>query len=881
MGEVFRALDAKLDREVAIKVLPDLFAGDPERLARFEREAKTLAALNHPGIAQIYGVEESDGVRALVMELVEGPTLDEWIRGRGSGRWGRRSSIADVIALARQIADALDAAHERGIVHRDLKPANIKVRADGTVKVLDFGLAKAWRPAAGPPLDSGATTVAGPEATREGVILGTAAYMSPEQARGRAVDERTDLWAFGCVLYEMLTGRAPFQADTGPDTLAAILTREPEWSLLPANTPPPIRRLLRRCLERDPKRRWRSAADARIELEETTAVEGGDRAAGNEGLTRRSRRPSWRLAAVGLIITAGAGGAIWRLTRGAVEPPPAVTRLTVPLPATQRLDSDDGAAPLALSADGRRLAYVAHGEGGTLLYLRELDAFEARPMAGTEGARYPFFSPDGQWVAFFAGGRLKRVPIAGGAPLPVCDAPRVAGGGTWGRDGTIVFAAGDSGLLRVAARGGNPEPVATEGLGPDAVAFRWPRFLPDGRALLATLADESAGRYTETLGTLSLETGQWTPLGRGSQARYLPSGHLVYHAPHAREGELHVVGFDLERRAVRGEAVAVLDGVFRGSGGGAAYFDLAETGTLVFAPGGLKHALVSVDRDGRRTPLSEDRLGFRFPRLSPDGRRVAVTIDPRPSQIWVYDLERRSRLPLAIEGHSITPLWTPDGRRVVYYSDPGGDLYWRAADASDAPERLLARAGAQYPMSWTRDGRSVIFTDDRTLQAGRMGVWILPLEGDARPLFEAGASLNHGLPSPDGRWLAYSSDESGRREVYVRAFPDVDAGKWAVSTDGGHSPRWSPDGRELFYMDGSTVLAVPVEAEGASFATGAPTALFSGPFDATQDSNFDVSPDGSSFVMVEADPDTRPNRLQVVLHWAEELKRLPAPGGAG
>jgi len=878
MGEVYRARDTKLGRDVAIKILPRAFTTDPDRLARFEREARVLASLNHPNIGAIYGVEEGpaagpaafdaaqagdaghhvgEQVRALVLELVEGETLADRVR-RGP------VPVREALAIAGQIADALDAAHERGIVHRDLKPANIKITPAGVVKVLDFGLAKggaAGMDEAG--LASDSPTIGG---TREGTILGTAPYMSPEQARGQAVDKRTDIWAFGCVLYEMLTGHVAFGGATVSDTIATILEREPDCAALPGNVPQAVRGLLHRCLEKDAKRRLRDIGDARVELDDSRASDAVSTAPATRGTRRRTL--SWLGAAAGL---AGVVAAVWAFSTNAVDRSFPITRTTMTLPANRELDTVGGAAPLALSPDGRRLAYVARRDGRAELYLRELDAFEPKPMTGTEGAAYPFFSPDGQWVAFFADGKLKRASVLGGAPVPICDAPVVGRGGTWAPDGTIVFDPGDSGLMRVAATGGSPEPLTSQDASMDARNLSWPQFLPDGRALLATVGPGLfAEEGQDALAVLTLDTGQWHMLGPGSQAQYLPSGHLVYHALGVREGELHVVGFDARQLALRGAPFSVLDSVFRARGGGAAYFAVAQSGALVYAPGGLAHTLVRVDRNGRRTPLSDDRRGFRLLRLSPDGRQLAVTIDPRPSQIWIYDIARGSRIPLATDGHNMSPAWTPDGKRVAYQSR--GDIFWRTADASSAAERLLARDRPQYPASWSPDGRFLAFHDDHA--TNRTDIWILERDGDPRPLIATPASeLNEKL-SPDGRWIAFSSDESGRSEVYVRPFPNVDAGKWTVSTAGGHSPVWSPDGRELFYMSRAALMAVSVDIRGSSFVAGTPARLFDGPFDTTQNANYDIFPDGMTFVMVEADPDARPTRLQVIVNWSEELSQL-------
>lgn len=847
MGEVYRAHDSKLGRDVAIKVLPPGLSDDPDRLARFEREARVLAALNHPHIAAIYGLEETDGLRALVLELVDGSTLAERLR-RGA------LPLAEAIDVARQIALALEAAHETGIVHRDLKPANIKLTPAGTVKVLDFGLAKTLAEARGDLSVSPTVTAMGTEA---GLVLGTAPYMSPEQARGQKIDERTDIWAFGCVLYEILTGRPAFAAATLSDTVAAILQGEPDWARLPAYTPPAMRRLLRRCLRKDVRHRWQDMGDVRIQLED--ALDGG-----SDVIERR--RPwrgslPWTFAATAALAAVGAAGAWWFPSSGD-QTSASVTRATLTLPAGQELDTLNTASPLALSPDGQRLVYVAHSGGRAQLYVRNLGAFGARPVEGTAGARYPFFSPDGQAVGFFADGQLKRVSLQGGAPVSVCDTPLIGRGGTWGPDGTIVFDAGGTGLLRVPAAGGTAEPVASQDPDMDARHLSWPHFLPDGRSLLATT------HHPETaLVALSLETGRWHRLGRGFQANYLPSGHLLFHAPHVREGELQVVPFDASRLEITGTPRAVLDGVFRSANAGGAYFAASRSGTLVFSPGSHARTLVQVERNGRRRPLLDERRGFRHPQVSPDGRHVAVTVDPRPSQIWIYDLVRKSGVPLATGPHSLGPVWTTDGRRVVYTST--GGLHWRAADGSDAAEILLPSNRLRYAASWTGDGRVLVFDDDHPTT--HSDIWTVEIGNEPRRLIVTAANEKDARLSPDGRWLTYASDETGRFEIYVRPFPNVDDAKWTISTAGGVSPVWSPDGRELYYRSGNAMMAVSVLQQGSLFSAGSPEPLFTGPFE-TGSPQFDVAPDGS-FVMVEADPDARPTQIHLVLNWVEELKR--------
>jgi Tol biopolymer transport system component len=868
MGVVYRARDTRLGRAVAIKVLPPVFTSDASRIARFEREARLLASLSHPHIATVYGLEEFAGpggterVSGLVMELVEGLTLAERIRRAcaSSGSGTRLGLPLDVtLHIAGQIADALEAAHEQGIVHRDLKPANVLLTTDGVVKVLDFGLAKLE------PQTEDRAPGAAPTETRhtgEGAIVGTAAYMSPEQARGQVVTRRTDVWAFGCVLYEMLTGRPAFARATTGETLGAVLHEQPDWEALPGSTPPAVRHVLRRCLEKDLKRRARDIGDVRLDLEDALSAPG--RVDGPVIPPRRGV-PLW-MAGLLALIAAGIGAAAWMVLFSPRTRAPEVTRTTLMLMPGQELDTGDGAGPLALSPDGRQVAYVAVGGGRAQLYLRRLDAFESRAIEGTEGARYPFFSPDGEWVGFFANGKLQRVSMQGGAPLAVCDTPTIGRGAAWADDGTIVFDPGAAGLMRVAAAGGAPTPITSRDSAFDRQDLSWPQFLPGGQDLLVTVG--RTGSTTPRLAMLSLATGEWRELGPGSQAQFLAPGHLVYHAIDVREGELHAAAFDIERGALSGTPVSVLENVFRAPDSGAVYFAVAQNGTVVFARGGYGRTLVRVDRAGQRTPLLDERRGYRMPSVSPDGGSVALTIDPRPSQVWVYDISRKSRIPLAIDGHSLSPLWTPDGRRIAYTSNASADIYWRTADAGAPAEPLLQRDGPQYASSWSSDGRLLVFHEGGPNQ---YDIWSLPIGGTPRPLVVTPASELGGRLSPDERWLAYESNESGRFEIYVRPFPDVTAGKWLISTSGGQRAVWGAETKELYYHVGSSMMRVAVEASGPSFKAGNPEPLFSGPFDMTY-TGYALAQDGR-FIMVEIDPHARPTQLLAVLNWSEDVLR--------
>ena len=859
MGEVYRARDTRLKRDVALKILPPAVASDGDRVARFEREAELLAAVNHPNIAHIHGVEDAHGSLALVMELVEGEDLAARI-SRGP------IPVDEALPIARQVADALEAAHEHGVVHRDLKPANIRITPEERVKVLDFGLATRPRVASWSH-EAADLPTALEDRTAEGLILGTPAYMSPEQARGKPVDKRTDIWAFGCILYEMLAGCRPFTGDTPTDVIAATLEREPNWSLLPAATPDAISGLLRRCLEKDPTQRLRDIGEARVALDHALESIGHARRGVKRPLIdRRGLR-----TIVAVVLTAVVLGALitWLPRLTSRDTPAVATRLTVALPPHHELNSEAGAAPLAISPDGRAVVYGADNAGTTQLYLRRLDEFDSRVLTGTEGAQYPFFSPDGESIGFFARGRLLRLSFAGGAPVPLCDVPVVGHGATWGSDGTIVFPAGNSGLMRVSAHGARPDPLTSVDPAFDRRAFHWPHFVAGHEVLLASVAS-AEGAFPSQIAAFSFRTRQWRVLMNGIQPQYVPAGYLVFHADRVREGELQAVAFNPDQLTVGGAPVSVMNGLFRAQSGGAAYFAISRSGNLVFAPGGYGRTVVRVDRNGRRAALVDDRLGFRFPRLSPDGRSLAVTIDPRPSEVWVYDLARGSRTPLGAGGHSILAVWNPDSQRIALTVNT--DLYLKPADPSSPPQKLLGREGSQFPHSWSRDGR-LLFFYELGRAAARRDLWVLEIGGAPRPVLETPANELHPAISPDSRWLAYDSDESGRAEIYVRPFPEVKARRWAISVDGGHSPLWSRDGDELFYVHGQNLMAVTIRPDGQNLVPGQPTVLFSGPFDTTQDNNYDVSPDGTHFVMIEPDPEELLHGLHVVLDWANELER--------
>ena len=843
MGEVYKARDTRLKRDVAIKI-----CSAQQFSERFEREARAIAALNHPNICQLYDV----GPNFLVMELVEGENL------AGS------LPVDTALNYARQIAEALEAAHEKGIVHRDLKPANIKITPAGVVKVLDFGLAKAAEePPAGTDPANAPTLTMSP--TRAGTILGTAPYMAPEQARGATVDKRADIWAFGCVLYEMLTGRHTFEGETESDTLAAVLRAGIEWDRLPANTPLRVRRLLERCLERDPKRRLRDIGDAWIELERT------DEPAPVEKTWGIWQWVPWALAAL-------LGAALLAVTWTWLHPPqPAarpVTRWTVPL--------SQSVVTIALSRDGTR---VAIGGGGTSsptpIVLRMLDEFEGRPLAGTEGGGGPAFSPDGQWIAYLGPpGKLKKVPVTGGASITLCDCVPQSGR-TWGEDGTIVYGS-PKGLMRVSAAGGTPQALTTLDAQKGERAHGSPQFLPGGHAIIFTIG----GINGSQIAALDLKKSNYrVVVNAGSTGRYVPTGHLVY----VRDGTMLAAPFDAKRLVVTGSETPVIEGVY--SARLFAEYAFSESGLLVYVTGGQpadSRTLEWVDRKGGTQPLTVSPRGYTAVRLSPDVLRAATSISDfentiLTTDIWILELERGTLTRLTSEGRYGSPVWTPDGRRVTFASTRGKfGIHWAPADGGGKPELLLASETAVAPTSWTPDGNMLLYSHSQllstplTMQKG--DIWALSMPGarnsETKPHLLLQTSFNEfdAQVSPDGRWVAYQSDESRRSEVYVRPFPGP-GGKMLISTEGGADPRWSRSGRELFYVNSKRqLMAVDIETRQA-FRVGHPQPLFELP-----SPYWDVASDGKRFlVSKQVGAPVTGTKLEVVMDWFDELRRrVPA-----
>jgi serine/threonine-protein kinase len=691
MGEVYRARDRKLDRDVAIKILPEALAADLERIARFEREAKTLAALNQPYIAQIYGLEESNGVRALVMELVEGPTLADRI-GHGP------IPLDEALPIAKQIAEALEAAHEQGIIHRDLKPANIKVRADGMVKVLDFGLAKALDAAASSAGGATMSPTLSIHATQAGLILGTAAYMAPEQARGKSVDKRADIWAFGCVLYEMLTGRRAFDGDDISTTLAAVLKTDPDRSALPPATPPSLRRLLSRCLDKDPKERLRDIGEARVAI--TRLLSGVAEESGPASTVLQA--PWWRVmtitAATLLVGSLGTAAIISLIGRSTVARP-RVSRLNITQPTGAELTNNGVTRDIALTPDGSRLIYV--GANGTTLFVRALNQLDATPLVHGVGPRDPFVSPDGQWVGFFEGPfTLKKVAISGGPAVLVTQIASAERGATWAADGTIIFATASTttGLQRVSASGGVPSVLTRPDRGQGEATHLWPQLLPAGEAVLYTVTAPTGGIDAASIAVLDLRSGRTTILLRGgSCAQYVPSGHLVY----AAAGALRAIGFDATRAIVVGQSTLIVPRVLTTTAGDANAV-LASDGTLVYVGGagsGVARTLVWVDRQGHERPVAAPPRGYQYPRVSPDGTRVVMMAPEQGVDLWLWDLVRPTLTRLTFDpADDVNPVWTPDGRVVFSSNRSGGvfNLFRLASDSSGTAERLTENKNVQF-----------------------------------------------------------------------------------------------------------------------------------------------------------------------------------------
>jgi len=871
MGVVYRARDTRLDRDAAIKALPEEVAENSARLARFEREAKLLASLKNPHIATIYGLEQAEGQRFLAMELVEGVTLAERL-SKGP------IPVREALELARQIAEALEVAHVADVIHRDVKPGNIMIGKDGKAKVLDFGLAKALR-AGVQETDSLSPTLT-QSMTQAGQILGTPVYMSPEQTRGEEAGKQTDIWSFGCVLFEMLSGKRAF-----PGGFADDAEKEPDWGALPEEMPPLARSVLRRCLERDPRRRLHNIADGRLEIEESIREPalGEVWSLPTKSATLATREGALRaLTAIAIVAVLALTG--WIVTRPQPSTPD-VRRFDLQPPRGVKLQLGGGAHRIAISSDGRLVAFrgvPVDGSSPAQLYLRSVEELGARPLPGTRNGLSPFFSPDARWLGFWVAGELRKIPLAGGEPVSLC---QVAGirGASWGEDNTIVFSTPNGGISRVSADGGEPAAITVPDPMRGEVDHRWPEFLPGGRAILFVVT--SGGRESRNrIAVVSLQTGEqrmlWTG---GTKPSYARSGHLLY----SRLGTVYAVEFDPTRLEIVGAPRPVLDDVRFPTAGGDVRFAVAEEGSMVYVPGAWRppeSELVSVDRQGNVERLLESRQAYESPRFSPDGRRVAVTVhrSVEDADIWVYELERGTRTRLSSEG-AYHPVWSPDGDAIIFTSDRNGpwELFRAQADGTGPVELIATSQGMNFPGSFTPSGSVVLF------QGGSLNwdIFSLDATGDGTPQAVLATPALEVQPvlSPDGRWLAYTSDESGQLEVNVRPFPGP-GGAIQASLTGGTDPIWHPTGRELFYREtprlnepSRRILSVPMSTE-ADFSIGRPRLVVETDFDSTSQiawHSYDIFPDGERFVMVRPPEESGlAPRLVFAPNWIDEIEQL-------
>jgi serine/threonine-protein kinase len=880
MGVVWRAVDTTLERQVAVKVLPDVFANDPDRSARFDREARVLASLNHSNITTVHSVHHVDGVRFLVMEFAHGECLaDRIARGAIPGD--------EALVIARQIADAIEAAHESGVVHRDLKPANITVTEDNKVEVLDFGLAKALdvvTSGVNSDLSKSPTLASGH--TAAGLILGTAAYMSPEQARGKSIDRRTDIWAFGCVLYEMLTGRKAFDGETVTDVLAAVVTRDPDWSLLPAETPARIREVLRRCLEKDPQRRLRDAGEIRIAIEDVIARPQAEPAPVvsatplERGRGRaRGRRGIWlMLAVMGLIL---AFALIKKMgVRDVAEP----TRLSVALPPTDVLEGGSENLLLDISRDGRTLVYGARRDGVLRLYVRRMGDGEPTMLEGTDNAHTPFFSPDGKWIAFFDTSRLRKVSVIGGPVFDICPVGADRGA-VWLDDGSIVVSTGaTSPLMRVASSGGVAQAVTALDTTQSERTHRWPDAIPGGQWVIFTVGSvQSPGNYEDaTIMAVDLETGERRRLLKGaSMARYCAPGYLVY----SRQGALFAAPMDPDIPKLTGPAVPVLDHLDREPSSGGVHFAISSSGTLAFVPrveGSDQAEMVWVSLDGETKPLSAPPQEYNLPRISPDGKQICVTIGPSYGigDIWRYDLERETLTRLTFDGKCLVGFWTPDGRSIIYQNeDDGFSLHRLILDSDVAPESFYKMKSPLVISAITPDGRRVLFSPWGRTRSELMEVSVTG--GVASAILQDAGDPRDAVLSPDGAWMAYALRGGGNVEVFARSFPPG-SNKIQVSTDGGNMPMWSPTRKELYWISQNAMYAASYEVAGRSITFGRTRRLFTLPPGRGIEADarpYDITPDGTRFLMTRiARPEFARRRVDVVLDFDAQLKNLQKKG---
>jgi len=879
MGEVYRARDTRLDRIVAIKVLPAHLADKPELRERFEREARTIASLNHPHICTLYDIGRQDGMDFLVMEYLEGETLAQRLQ-KGP------LPLEQVLQFAIEIADALDKAHRKGVTHRDLKPGNIMLTESGS-KLLDFGLAKLRQEAAPATSASQLPTASVKDAvTQQGAILGTLQYMAPEQVEGKQdqIDARTDIFAFGIVVYEMATGKKAFAGQTQASVMAKILESDPPpMASLQPMTPPALDRVVRKCLAKQQEKRWQDASDLCDELK--WIAEGGTQivptvAAEARGSRAFRRRPLVFVLGALVLGALVSGVAIWNLRPAPSAKP--VTRTIIALPPGDRLPSaTNDQQMVAISPDGSELAYVAIHGRTQQLYLRGMNSLEAKPVPGTEDATNPFFSPTSQWLGFFVGGKLKKVSVAGGAAVTLGGDVSFARGGTWSGQGSIIFTpTANSFLQQISDSGGALRPVTHFEKG--EATHRWPEFLPDGRSLLFAAGPSSGNWANSQVVVQSLGTGERRSLIQGgTNPRYALSGHLLY----AQAGTLMAAPFDAQRLQLMGSAVPVLENVLQSAATGAAQYSLSATGSLVYISGGanaLPRKLVWVTRNGVEQAIPAPPHSYNYPRLSPDGRRVSVTIVEQESQTYVYDLARDALARLTFGGNlNQYAVWSPDGKRVAFSSNRElgpPNVFWEPSDGSGGVERLTTSEYIREPNSFSPDGQSLAFTEVNPTTG--FDIWILRLDvRKAEAFIQAPSNQTGAQFSPDGHWLAYNSDESGHSEVYVQSYPGP-GGKWQISTEGGTEPVWNRNGRELFYRIGDNMMVVEVTTQ-PSFSAGKPRTLFAGPYLSAPGNllpNYDVSGDGQRFLMIKAgEEETALTQIVVVQNWFEELKqKVPA-----
>jgi len=862
MGEVYLAEDSKLGRRIALKVLPPELAESPERLKRFETEARAVAALNHPNIVTVHSVEEADGVHFITMELVRGKTLTASIH---------QTSLREFFDVAVPLADALSAAHQQGIVHRDLKPDNVMLTDEGRVKILDFGLAKMRAKPSGDSEPFALSHLPTKSATSPGMIVGTVAYMSPEQAEGKKVDPRSDIFSLGIILYQLLAGRHPFLGESAASVLSAILKDTPPLpSDVDARVPHELSRIVRRCLEKGLTQRYQSAVDLRNDLEEVK----GDLESG--ALERRSalqaapaargstRFLPWVLAS----IAASTVVATLVISSGTDLPLRAIRRFVIQPPADASLRGE-----AILSPDGTHLLFQGADGDRTSLYLQPLDQFAPRRLEGTNGAYRPVFSPDGKWVGFVAEGKLKKVPVGGGAPVTLCDAGGL--GLSWGEDGNIVFGTISSGLRQVSAEGGEPKIIVAPEIERGDLDFHFPQILPGGENVLFT---RHAKNGTFGIEVYSMKTRQRKPLIESAfYGRFTPTGHLVYAKGHT----LYAAPFHLGSMEISGSSVSVVENVRTVPNDGWANFSIADDGTLVYIPEPNRagRSLLWVDRIGREERLPLSPRAFTDPRLSPDGRQLAMAVEDSDRQdIWVYDLERETEHRVTFEGFNESPIWTPDGSRLTFTSDPAGvrNLFWKPSDGSGVAERLTQSELRQWPFEWSRDGTMLLFDEADPTDLASIHVLRLEEEPRTEPFIRGSSYAGAPRLSPDGRSVVYEADG----EIFVHPFPGT-GGPRQITTEGGVAPTWSRDGREIFFSSGGAMVAVSIETS-PTVRTGRPRKLFDDRYVFSQfGSGYDVAPDGRFLMIKPSEDENTPRPIYVVQGWFEELKRrVPTTGSA-